>query len=213
MTIGDAIRIKREELGMTQKELADKLFVSRQTVSRWESGSRCPDLIISRKIASALDLSMDELVPNSDEPISRREDRVEDNETIFAGFDCGGSNTRCVLVSKDGRVLGRGSGGPSNYLFCGKLAAGEALKESIREAFADARLPQRELKGAFVASAAVEVFAGSAHEKFFREVTGCQNIECNSDVFPVWYAGSRFETAIVMIAGTGSVAYLLALVK
>ena len=209
MAIGDTIRIKREELGMTQKELADKLFVSRQTVSRWESGSRCPDLIISRKIASTLGLSMDELIPSQDESFARRDEKTEDNETVFAGFDCGGSNTRCMLVSKDGRILGRGKGGPSNYLFCGKLAARDALKESIKEAFADASLPPRELKGAFIASAAVEVFCGSSHESFFKEVTGCRNVECNSDVFPVWYAGSRFEPAVVMIAGTGSVAYLL----
>ena len=90
MAIGDTIRIKREELGMTQKELADKLFVSRQTVSRWESGSRCPDLIISRKIASTLGLSMDELIPSQDESFARRDEKTEDNETVFAGFDCGG---------------------------------------------------------------------------------------------------------------------------
>ena len=63
MTIGEMIRTKREEQGMTQQELAQKLYVSRQTVSRWESGSRCPDLMTAKKIAAILGMSLDELVP------------------------------------------------------------------------------------------------------------------------------------------------------
>lgn len=66
MTLGETIRAKREALGLTQQELASRLFVSRQTVSRWESGSRCPDLIMSKKIAVVLGISMDELIPGED---------------------------------------------------------------------------------------------------------------------------------------------------
>ena len=66
MTLGDMIRSKREEHDMTQQELADILHVTRQTVSRWESGSRCPDLILSKKIADTFDISLDELVSSSD---------------------------------------------------------------------------------------------------------------------------------------------------
>ena len=50
MTFGQAIKEKREKLGLTQQELAEKLFVSRQTVCRWENGTRCPDLIMAKKI-------------------------------------------------------------------------------------------------------------------------------------------------------------------
>ena len=63
MQFGEAVRKKRESLGLTQQELAEKLFVSRQTVCRWENGSRCPDLIMAKKIALVLDISLDELVP------------------------------------------------------------------------------------------------------------------------------------------------------
>lgn len=63
MTIGDMIRIKREEQGLTQQELAQRLYVSRQTVSRWESGSRCPDVMTAKKIAAILGVTLDELVP------------------------------------------------------------------------------------------------------------------------------------------------------
>ena len=63
MTFGEAIKQKREQLGMTQQDLAERLFVSRQTVCRWENGSRCPDLIMAKKIAMVLGISMDELIP------------------------------------------------------------------------------------------------------------------------------------------------------
>lgn len=66
MTFGEAIRARREAMGMTQQELAARLYVSRQTVSRWESGSRCPDLIMSKKLASVLEISIDELIPNEE---------------------------------------------------------------------------------------------------------------------------------------------------
>ena len=66
MNLGQTIKAKREALGMTQKDLADRLFVSRQTVCRWENGSRCPDLIMSKKLAIILGISLDELVPGND---------------------------------------------------------------------------------------------------------------------------------------------------
>ena len=36
---GNKIALKRKDLGMTQTEFADSLSVTRQTVSRWESGA------------------------------------------------------------------------------------------------------------------------------------------------------------------------------
>ena len=66
MHIGEIIKTKREELGLTQQEIAEKLYVSRQTVSRWESGSRCPDLMTTKKIGNILGLTVDELIPGED---------------------------------------------------------------------------------------------------------------------------------------------------
>ncbi len=62
MTLGEMIKAKREASGMTQQELASRLFVSRQTVCRWENGTRCPDIIMLKRIAIVLDIPLDELV-------------------------------------------------------------------------------------------------------------------------------------------------------
>lgn len=54
MALGDNIKKLREEHSLTQQQLADKLYVSRQTVCRWENGSRCPDLIMAKRLAVAV---------------------------------------------------------------------------------------------------------------------------------------------------------------
>lgn len=67
MAFGENIRKLREKANLTQQQLADRLYVSRQTISRWESGVRCPDLITAKKLAMELDISLDELI--SDEEV------------------------------------------------------------------------------------------------------------------------------------------------
>ena len=52
MTIADRIQSLRKAKGMSQEELADKVGVSRQAVSKWESEQATPDLdkvVIDRK--------------------------------------------------------------------------------------------------------------------------------------------------------------------
>lgn len=59
---GEKIKKLREEKGMTQQTMAEKLYVTRQAVSRWECGARYPDLLTAKKIAQILEVSIDELV-------------------------------------------------------------------------------------------------------------------------------------------------------
>lgn len=59
---GEQLRKAREAKGITQQTLADALYVTRQTVSRWESGNRFPDILTTKKIAEILDISVGELV-------------------------------------------------------------------------------------------------------------------------------------------------------
>lgn len=62
VSFGAKIKQFREERGMTQQSLAEQLYVTRQAVSRWECGARYPDLLTAKKIAQALDVSVDELL-------------------------------------------------------------------------------------------------------------------------------------------------------
>lgn len=62
VNFGEKIRQLREEKGMTQQALAEKLYVTRQAVSRWECCARYPDLLTAKKIAQVLEVSVDELL-------------------------------------------------------------------------------------------------------------------------------------------------------
>ncbi len=59
---GEKLKQIREEKGMTQQTLAEKLYVTRQAVSRWECGARYPDLLTAKKVATILEVSLDELL-------------------------------------------------------------------------------------------------------------------------------------------------------
>ena len=57
--------------GWTQDELAEKLFVSRQSVSKWEKGLNYPSIETLLKISDLFDISLDELL-KSDEELTKK---------------------------------------------------------------------------------------------------------------------------------------------
>lgn len=65
---GEQLKHARESKGMTQQSLADKVYVTRQTVSRWESGDRYPDILTLKRLSSVLNVSADFLL--SDEQMT-----------------------------------------------------------------------------------------------------------------------------------------------
>lgn len=75
---GEQLRRAREAKGMTQQSLAEQLYVTRQSVSRWECGDRYPDLLTTTKIAQVLDVSLDDLLSGKEmEKVVERNPVVE----------------------------------------------------------------------------------------------------------------------------------------
>lgn len=66
MEIGKKINQLRKLSGMTQEQLAEKLNVSRQTVSKWESGGTSPDLDSVIKVSRIFHVSLDDLLMEGD---------------------------------------------------------------------------------------------------------------------------------------------------
>ena len=64
MEIGNKILELRKKNNITQEELADKVGVSRQTISKWELGETSPDLKQSKELSKIFKVSLDELVDN-----------------------------------------------------------------------------------------------------------------------------------------------------
>lgn len=61
----ERLKTIRLEKKMTQKELAGKLYVVRQTVSKWEKGLSVPDASMLVEIANVLEVSVDDLLGKS----------------------------------------------------------------------------------------------------------------------------------------------------
>lgn len=61
MSIGERIAQLRKDLGLSQKQLADKMEVSRQAVSKWENDLAAPDSIKMIQLAEVLDTDIEYL--------------------------------------------------------------------------------------------------------------------------------------------------------
>ena len=62
MGLGNHLFHARKKKGLSQEEVAEKLGISRQTVSKWETDETLPDICQSKRLAVLYGLSLDELV-------------------------------------------------------------------------------------------------------------------------------------------------------
>lgn len=78
MTVGEKIQIFRKRLGMSQEELGQKLFVSRQTISLWEKDQTVPTIDNLKRLSNIFCVSVDEILD-----IERHENNseIEPSET------------------------------------------------------------------------------------------------------------------------------------
>lgn len=92
MKINEKISILRRDSGLSQDELAEKLNVSRQSVSKWETGSALPDSDKILALAELFDVSTDFLLRDSEEFIfvddnqeeAERTDKAAENSEIHS---------------------------------------------------------------------------------------------------------------------------------
>lgn len=61
-TMGSRIAARRKEKGMTQEELALKMGVSAQAVSKWENDASCPDISLLPRLCRIMGITSDELL-------------------------------------------------------------------------------------------------------------------------------------------------------
>ena len=101
--VGNFIMEKRKSHNMTQQQLADKLNISFQAISKWENGTTFPNIEILQDLAIVLDVSVDEILAGSE----RNEDGLSYSK---AGIDITYTDTikkemAKHLEIKDNRVL------------------------------------------------------------------------------------------------------------
>ena len=83
--IGSFIQQLRRQKGMTQKELAEKLNITYQAVSKWETGESLPDTGLLLDLCEVLETSVDKLLNGGTFVVGKRKlMRVED---VVMGFE------------------------------------------------------------------------------------------------------------------------------
>ena len=87
-TIGDRIKLKRKELGLTQAELGAKINVTDRAVSKWEQNEGNPDMSIIASLANVLNVSLDYLIlGKEDDPITLDDMDAEKRLTLLIKRD------------------------------------------------------------------------------------------------------------------------------
>ena len=64
MTFAENLKMLRKQAGMSQEQLAEKIGVSRQAVTKWETGAGIPDIENIMAISALFDISIDDLLSN-----------------------------------------------------------------------------------------------------------------------------------------------------
>ena len=82
MDFNEKIQQLRRKSGLTQEQLAERLFVSRVTVSKWESGRGYPNIESLKLLAKVLEVSIDELL-STDELLLMGERQMERVKSDF----------------------------------------------------------------------------------------------------------------------------------
>ena len=88
MEFNEKLQKLRKEHNLTQEELAEKLFVSRTAISKWESGRGYPSIDSLKVIAKYFHITIDELIGN-EEIISLAEQDIKEHNKKHTALICG----------------------------------------------------------------------------------------------------------------------------
>ena len=77
MKIGDQLKKARMDNNLTQEEVAEKIFVSRQSISNWENNKTYPDIGNVIALSDLYEISLDELLKGSDNFMKHLEESTD----------------------------------------------------------------------------------------------------------------------------------------
>lgn len=89
MEIEKKLKNARENVGLTQEEVAEKIMVTRQTISNWETGKSLPDIISIMNLSGLYQISIDELLKED----KRMKEKLEKDANAAQG------NKRFILTT------------------------------------------------------------------------------------------------------------------
>lgn len=184
----------RKIRGLTQTQLAEKLYMTAQNISKWELGVSAPDIEKLCAMAEIFEISADRLLGLSE----------NDSKKVMLAIDGGGTKTEFIMFTERAEILSRLVLSGSNPNSCGMDKTFEILKNGIEHML--------EINMNIVA-----VYAGIAGSasgdnrkkilKFLKNNYKNIKFEVQSDILNVIYSTGGYENCIAVICGTGSVVY------
>lgn len=89
MEIKELLKEARTNAGLTQEQVAEKIMVSRQTISNWENGKSLPDIVSIMKLSDLYQISLDELLKGD----TKMKEKIEKDVKVAKG------NKRLILAT------------------------------------------------------------------------------------------------------------------
>lgn len=192
--IGANIRHFRKTRGLTQAQLAEKLFVTPQNISKWENGQSTPDVENLCLAAEALGVSVERLLGGENATHGR----------VMIGIDGGGTKTEFCLFDEHGNVLAWERLGGTNPNIYGIESTISTLKKGIDAV----TVRETGICAIFagIAGCGVESNRRAVLSALKKAYPGVR-IEIKNDAYNVIYSTDHFERCIMAIMGTGSVVF------
>ena len=134
METKDVILELRTKNGLSQEELADKLFVTRQAVSRWESGETTPNAQTLKTLSRLFDVSVNTLLGSPEKLICQCCGMPLDDSTLSREPDGAFNEDYCKWCYADGKFAYESVAQLTDFL-AQHMASAERSPEQLRAYF------------------------------------------------------------------------------
>lgn len=187
------IKSFRRRKGLTQGEVANALFVSPQSISKWERGESIPDLVKLCGLARLFGVSVDELVGE-----------INKQAVSMIAVDGSGSRSEFLLFNSNGEILHRRVLAGTNPNFCGLEEVISILQKGIDEML---RI-HPSVKGVFIGSSGF-LTSGNAEQArdALKRIYPKLILKCTSNINNAIESVSEERSCIVSVCGTGNIVF------
>ncbi len=189
--LGANIRFHRKLKNLTQAELAEMLFVTAQSLSKWETGLANPDIWNLYRLSEIFGVSCDRLIGKS----------TENTKKIMIAVDGGGTKTEFLMFDEDGEILGHALCGTSNPNVCGVEGTLACLKKGLSSMLSENANANYVFLG--IAGCGLAENRKAIKAELKQSYAGI-DFEVNSDLVNVIYTNEISDKYISVICGTGS---------
>ena len=88
MTFGEKLKKLRNDHQLTQDELAEKIFVTRTAISKWETDKGYPSIDSLKQLSNLFEISIDELISDSDIENKQLLDKAQSRKFYWCAIAC-----------------------------------------------------------------------------------------------------------------------------